>query len=151
MSFKARMPGQTQPDLARWLAIAETAMGKLSSTALHLPPSAARPMDLSTECPHQTTLKPTSLNNLPSPFPCRAECGPLSWVRTSVPGELSHLIVVGVLCAARDTGPFVWELCGDAGRHAVSNISHVKFPWSLRSPSGSDVHLGLNSYACHGA
>lgn len=52
-------------------------MGKLSSAALHLPPSAARRMDLSVECPHQTTLKPTAQNNLPSPSPRRAECGPL--------------------------------------------------------------------------
>jgi len=69
------MPGLTEPDLA----IAATAMGKLSSSTLRLPCSAARLMDLSTECPHQTTLRPASPKNLPLPSPCRAECGLLSF------------------------------------------------------------------------
>lgn len=111
------------------------------------PPPSLPPLRDPSTSPQSAHTKPPSNPLLwitsPSPSPRRAECGPLSRLRTSVPGKLSHLIIVGGLCAARDTGPFVWELCGDTGRRAVSNISHVRFPRSVRSPSGADVHLGL--------
>lgn len=146
MRFKAWMPGQRQLDPARCLA---AALGKLSPRALHLLPSAAKRRDGLTGCPHQTTLKPASPNNLPVPSPWvwSSPSGP--YVRAG--GAESPNCCWGVVCS-----PGHWTLCARSCAEtqedgAVSESSDVKFPWCRRSPSGPALYLGPDSYACRDA
>lgn len=127
MRFKAWMPGQRQPDPARCLV---AALGKLSPSALHLLPSAAKHRDGLTGCPQQTTLKPASPNNLPVPSPWvwSSPSGP--YVRA---GGAESPNCCWALCAARDTGPFVR---GAVRRHRKTARSRRARMWSFRGAGG---------------
>lgn len=147
LEIKVWTPGQTQADLA----IAATTMGKLRSAVLHLPLSAVRRMDLSMECPHQTTLKPSFPNKITSPGPLLAEPSvvhSLGWYLRAGGAE-SPNCCWGVLCS-----PGHRTLCVRAVRRhrkmrGLEYFYNTTFPWSVRSPSGLDINMGLNSYACH--